>query len=490
MKDDFKYSRRLKTISRSIIILLSITLIIGLNFIAANLYFRGDLTENRSHSLSPESLAYLKKLDKPVTIIITIPPESTQKETTEIYRMVSHLVNEYAYATRLNTKGKITIEYVNPFRETLRAHEIATKYGVQKENAIIVTSGDFHKHIAGSDLYSFKHGEIEGFRGEQVFSSAILDVTKGKREKVYFIQGHGEMRTNDVDPLRGISQATHILQNQNLQIENLELHKHKEIPEDASLIVLASPQTPLLKIDIEKLRRYLNEKNGKLIIFLDPNIDHGLEKLLSDWGILADDMVVLDNGSDFQATGGDLIVRKFREHPITQFLIDYQLSVIVGLCRPIRPDLGASLDQRRTTVPLMASSESSWGERSYKNIYASVNIDPSKGLPGPIPIATLSERVINSQLGINIPGGRVIVFGNSDFISNNRINALGNKILFQNTINWSLEGNDLLNISPKKLKKYQLTLSRDNLIHIGVAMLAFPGALSCLGLLIYTVRRR
>lgn len=488
-KEDFQHTRHAKKFSRTLNIILTISLVLSLNIIASKYYFRKDLTQNREYSLSPETLAYIEKLKKPVEIFVTIPPQSSQPETAEIYRMISRLLKEYEYSTRNNKNGKITVEYIDPFKQMQRAHQIAVEFGVQKDNAIIFKSRNNYRQIVSTDLYTSKYGRIEDFKGEQVFTSAILNVTGSQKEKIYFISGHGEMRINDVDPLRGISELNHLLSTYNIDATQIELTQTSEIPEDANLVIIASPQTPFLPDEVAQLKRYLSDRNGRLIAFLDPIQQHGLDDLLYDWGILTDDMIILDTGTDFKTNSGDLILRSFTNHPITQFLEDYQLPVLAGLSRPVRPDLTSPLDPRRTVTPLIWTSPTSWGERSFQSM-TNMQFDPNKDLKGPIPLATLAERSVNSQLGINIRGGRIIVFGNSNFIANNRINSLGNRILFQNIINWTIDLNDLLNIPPKQLKNFQITLSQKNLIHISLGILTIPATIACIGLLIFAIRRR
>lgn len=488
-KEDFKHTRLINKTSLTLNITLGIMLVIGLNILASNHYFKKDLTENRFYSLSPETLAYIKKLDKPVQIFITLPSNSSQPETAEIYLTISQLVNEYEYATRNNLNSKITVEYIDPFKQMQKAHEIATQFGVQKDNSIILKSGENYRQIVANELFITKKGIIEEFKGEQVFTSAILNITNSQKEKIYFIKGHGEMRLNDADPLRGLSEVSHLLKTYNIDTDQLELTQTTEIPLDSNLVIIASPQTPFLPEEVEQLKRYLSDRNGRLIAFLDPINPHGLDELLYEWGVLADDMFILDINNDFKANSGDLILRKFTHHPITDFLNDYQLPVMAGLTRPIRPDITSPIDPRRTVTPLILSSESSWGKRP-SSMMTAPQFNPDTDLQGPISVATLVERSVNSQLGINICGGRIAVFGNSHFIANNRINALGNRMIFQNTVNWALNLNDLLNISPKILKKYQITISQKDLLQIGFSMLAVPGSIACLGLLIFAIRKR
>lgn len=488
-KEDFKYTQRKKAFHLFITISLCITFFFGLNFLAAKYYARKDITHNRIYSLSPESVAYLRQLKTPVEIIITIPPQAAKKNYSRIYKDIVSLAEEYEHVTRKNDIGKISILHIDPYSQSQKAYEIANKYNVQSENAIIIATEQHHKEIPGNELYSFKDGEITAFRGEQTFTSAILDVVNPNRNKIYFLAGHGEMRINNTDPLRGISQSALLLQKHNYNIDQLDLIRNGKVPDDASLIIAAAPQAPLLPAELEMLKRYLADNNGRAIFFLEPGKNHGLDALLHDWGIHSDDMLIQDSGKDFQANGGDLIIRHFAQHAITNFLIENQLTVITGFSRPVRPDPAFNPDSRNHVQPLLASSETSWAQRAYQN-NSNPQIDPQKDLQGPVTLATLSERKINTNLGISIAGGKLLVFGNSGFITNNKLNALGNKILFQNTINWALDKNDLLNIPPRSLEKFQIILSQQELYHVGLGLMSIPAILGLLGIVTYTFRKR
>ena len=69
----------------------------------------------------------------------------------------------------------------------------------------------------------------------------------------------------------------------------------------------------------------MSERNGRIVVLIDPGRRHGMEDLFYDWGILVDDMTIQDDGPDYRSQGGDLIIRRFAEHPITKLLVDYQV---------------------------------------------------------------------------------------------------------------------------------------------------------------------
>jgi hypothetical protein len=155
----------------------------------------------------------------------------------------------------------------------------------------------------------------------------------------------------------------------------------------------------------------------------------------------------------------------------------------------VRADPAAARDPRLRVTQIIGTSEQSWAERDYRT-QNPVQFDQGRDLKGPITIATVSTRTSSTELGINIPGGRFVVFGNSDFITNNRLRAFGNRTLFFNSINWALARNNLLNIATRPLESYQVVMSERDLNRTLIYYAMIPGAVAALGLLIFLIRRR
>ena len=342
-----------------------------------------------------------------------------------------------------------------------------------------------------TDIVELKDGLPSAYKGEKAFTSALMEVSGNRRQKVYFLTGHGEMRLDDVDPRRGLSELAQQLKDRNIELQTLDLAVLTDVPEDADLVVIASPQGPVMKHEVEKLRIYLGDNAGRLVILIDPWRNHGLEDIFYEWGILTDDMLIVDAGPDFQETNGDLLIRRFAEHPITDILLQNHIPIIVGITRPVRLDLGSPPDGRLSTVPLMASSADSWAERSYRQVenIGDLKYDFDTDLKGPVSIAAVSERKVSSKLGIDFSGGRLVAFGNSDLIANQRIGAIGNFMLFLNTVNWCLGRDRMLAIPPRPIEKFQLTVSGQELNRLGLLLLTIPGLLAVMGIAVGWIRR-
>ncbi|WP_269525791.1 GldG family protein [Coraliomargarita parva] len=487
--NDFRTARQFRALNRILQIMLSISLIIALNYLAARYFTRFDLTQSGNYSLAPESKAYIRALSQPVEIIITIPQDPDVQELRQIHRHLDKLLRAYDAEGRIQGRQMVRVEYVDIYKQRQRAQELSNQYNLTQENIILIANGTRSREIRQADLYKVVDGEIAGFQGEKAITSAILEVDTEKTDKLYFLVGHGEMRLDDVDPLRGLSQLESFLRERNYTLATLDLSVDEKVPEDADLIVIPSPQASLLPEEVEKLRRYMTERNGRMIVLIDPGRRHGMDELFYDWGVLADDMAVVDTGPDFRAQGGDIIIRRFAEHPITELLVSYQITALFGLPRPVRTDPLSVNDQRLEVTQLIGTSEASWAERDYRS-QNPVVYDAGRDLRGPISIATVSTRSTGSGLGINIPGGRLAVFGNSDFIANNRLRTFGNRTLFFNTLNWTLDRINLLNIQTRPLESYQIVMSKNDQKNLLLYFAILPVATGIFGLFIYLLRRR
>ena len=486
--NEYRVARRFHVANRIVQIILGLCLVASLNYLAAKYFTRIDLTQSGTYSLSPESKAHIRALEEPVSIIVTIPNDPEVAELKQIHQHLRKLLREYEAEGMKEGKAYINIEFLDIYQQRKRAQDLRNKYKLTQENIILIAMGERTREIRQAELYEVADNQVTGFRGEKVITSAIIDVSAKDEDKIYFLVGHGEMRLEDVDPLRGLSQLEAFLRERNYILATLDLAVEENVPLDADLIVVPSPQAGLLSEEVEKLRRYMSERNGRMIVLIDPGRRHGMEELFYDWGILADDMVVEDIGPDFRVQGGDLIIRRFAAHPITKLLVDYQVTALFGRPRPMRTDPGSLKDPRLKVTQIIGTSDQSWAESDYRT-EDPIKFDEERELNGPIPLASVSYRTAGTGLGINIPGGRFVAFGNSDFITNNRLRAFGNRTLFFNSMNWALAKNSMLNIATRPLESYQVVMSKRDLNRTLIYYAILPSATALLGLLIYLIRR-
>ena len=494
--DSFRTARWVRTLNLVLQAVLFVTLFGGLNYLARNHAWRYDLTQHRRYSLSPETLAYLKTLTSPVRIVVTLTPNSDNADVAQAYRDVSALLREYTYATEGDANRRITVEYLDVYQRRREADQL----GIVQPDTIVLLCGDRRRTIPLGEIYRLNGRVKTAFRGEEAFTAAILDVSSPGKKKVYFLTGHGELNPEDVDPVRGLSLLRDELRARNFDVDRLELTEGGKVPADAALLVAVAPQGRYTPAEEEQLRQYLGAGAGRMIVLLEPERPFGLSSLLLDWGILVDDDLIYDTGADNMTEEGDLIVRYFLPHPITQTLLDRQMPLRIGPARSLRPDPGRKLGNDLTVTTLAVTSTTAWGEVSYR-LHTAPEYNPGYDIkndrpglepPNQLAIAIASERVsARAGLDFSVRGGRLVVFGTGDLIANNRIAGAANLNIFLGAVNWTVDRDTQFNIPARPIERFSLSLSAGELARLRRSLLfALPGAALLLGLIVYWTRRR
>lgn len=488
--DQFALSNRLRGLHVFFQIILAMLFFGGLNYVAMKHFKRYDLSQNRFFSLSPETQGYIHSLDKPVHFIVTIPANSSDPSEQLLFDYVENLLTEYAYEAReANVDKLLTVEYVEVDKNRNRARELVNQYGIDQENVVLVANEENFRVITPSEILEFQDSKPTVFKGEQIFTTALVELSASETPTIYFTVGHGEMRLDDVSPQRGLSQLAIELHVRNFDLGALDLSQVNAVPENADAVVVVDPMGPFLPSEQEKLRSYLHDRAGRMLLLTSPGKEIGLDELLFDWGLRTDDMLVLEQGSDFKESTGSYLIRQFAQHPITNPISENQVPLVSGAMKPMRPDLGAPIDDRLHIVPLMGSSKQSWAEQSYRS-GQSPQFDPAVDLPGPVVIGSVAERRSSTQLEIDIPGGRIVALGTGDLFSNRHLsNALGNQLFFISTMNWMLERDQVLALPPLPIENYRITVSRAQFQRLAMFYLIVPGITGLIGLAVLWFRK-
>lgn len=494
--DSFRTARWVRTLNLVLQAALFVTFFAGLNYLARFHPWRFDLTSQHRYSLSPETLAYLRTLSRPVRIVVTLNPNSDNVDIAQAYRDVSALLREYTYATEGDANRRVTVEYLDVYQRRRDADQL----GIDQPDTIVLLCGDRRRTVTLGEIYRLDKGVKQAFRGEQAFTAAILDVSNPGKKKIYFLTGHGELNPEDVDPVRGLSMLRDELRSRNFDVDRLELSAGAKIPADAALLIAVAPQGRYTPAEEEQLRQYLGPGAGRMIILLEPALPFGLSNLLLDWGILVDDDLVYDTGADNMTEEGDLIVRLFLPHPITQTLLDRQIPLRIGPARSLRPDPGSRVGNDLTVTTFAVTSSSAWGEVSYR-MHTAPEYNPGYDIkndrPGLEPkdhlaIGMASVRVpARAGLDFSVRGGRLVVFGTGDLIANNRIAGAANLNIILSAVNWTVDRDTQFNIPVRQIERYSLSLSAGDFARLRRSLLfLLPGAALLLGFIVYWTRRR
>ncbi len=461
-------------------------LLVGLvNGLASRYYLRTDVSRTGLYDLSDLTRYLLGGLTHTVDVIIFF------QRGDETYHDIDNLLREYQYHTPL-----LRVEYVDPDRNLARTEELARQYDVTEPNVVIVHSEGRTRIVPASDIVQYDYSGVRNgmtpvraqFMGEQALSSAIHAVTQMQAPKVYFLSGHGERRIDNFDPYVGYSSIAKRMRRDNVELDVLILGETARIPEDADALIIAGPNRRLSQPELDLIHAYL-EQSGRVMMLVDSMTRTGLETVLVRWGVQLGDDVVVDPGRTL--TGRELIVTEYGFHPVTEHIrgitsVFYMPRSVEPLPRQVA---GAAdhADKPHVTV-LARTSEQGWAERDPDR--TPVRFDPEVDRPGPISIAVAVERGPVPGIDVQIRPTRMVVFGDSGFVSNGGLTG-GDEDFFMSAFNWLLDRDELMAIAPKPIDTVRLVLDKHQIRRLlWLTVFIMPATAGVFGWLVWLRRRR
>jgi ABC-type uncharacterized transport system involved in gliding motility auxiliary subunit len=343
-------------------------------------------------------------------------------------------------------------------------------------------------------------GQVLDFKGEQQLTAAIVGLVEGKPAKIYFTEGHGEHSIQDVNSPQGYGTVGAMLKNDNVEAENLNLAEKGDVPADADAVVIAGPSISFSPIEAEALDAYL-QKNGKLLVLLDPYVTLGLDDLLKKYGMKYDDDLVLERGMSplgalMTAPQANIYQGGFSSHPITAKFAQANLQLIILDARSITllPDEKGQVNPK--TQFLLQTNADAWGWIS-KN--GPPPADPKQlafnkttDIAGPATLAAAydSGTTTDPATKATMFATRIVAVGASKFLENDAAEPVGANF-FTNSIDWLVKKDAVLDISPKTPQQYGISLNPISYrTVVWCAAFFIPGAALALGIFTWFSRRK
>jgi ABC-type uncharacterized transport system involved in gliding motility auxiliary subunit len=463
-------------------------ILVAAAWLAALVPARFDLTRGGRYSLSEQSIAMLKRIDKPLRI--TFFGDPMMRETADLYRLIAR------------QNDRISVEFFDPTLNPAQARLMGVTFA---GTSVIESEGRKQQVQSGN---------------EADIANAILRVSQGVTQKICFLEGHGEadpfsLESHDhlegqgghahglgdkviVQEQHGMAKARAALETMNYAVEKVSLVKGGEVLSGCAVLVVAGPKFALLPPEVKAVEAWL--ANGANALFLlDPWIATGLEPVLKGFGILVDNNLVIDEPSHFWSDISSPAVSDYNRHPISR---EVPLSFFPG----VRSFFPTELPVPGTSVtPIANSSKGSWGETQPER----VEFTPDKDRKGPMPLMVASTRKAGTQdaaatmelltrekgiveaASLQKQGrSRLVVVGDSDFATNSFFHILGNGKLFLNTINFLAEQENLIGIQPRSFDAPRVNLTNRQMKGtVFLSVMLLPGLLALVGLAVWWRQR-
>ena len=438
-------------------------ILVVVNYLGYKNTKRWDLTANQSNTLAKETVDVLKSLpDKVVAKAFFSSSTSlaSSKDTTQ------NLLDQYVY----DGGGKFQYEFIDPNKDPLAAQDA----GITTDGTIVLYMGD-SKQSAASNT-------------ETDITNALVRLMNPGTHVIYFLTGHGEYPISGGSD-QSFTQLANTLTSKNYKVDTLNLLATNQIPQDASVVVVAGPQKPLSDVEVGLLDNYISS-GGSVVILEDPTIDTQFDDtpdplatdLAQTYGIILGDNVVMD-AYGYQAFQNPFFAvgYQYATHAITQQM--NTMGTGFQSARSVSADNSLGTDYSKTQ--LILTVDQSWGETDMASIQNNnVKFDEGVDMVGPVPLAVVATGTQNNS--------RLVVFGDSDFATNAYYVFYGNSDLIVNSIDWAAKEENLISLTPKNTVSRTLVQPKAytmGLILLG-SLIVLPGIVLVAGVGSWLGRRR
>jgi ABC-type uncharacterized transport system involved in gliding motility auxiliary subunit len=438
-----------------VLTVLIVGILVVINYLSWKSGMRIDVTRERLHSVSDQTIKVLNGVDKDIDVLAffkDVGPDRLEFQ---------ELIGEYT-----GKSSKIKFRFVDADKEP----GVARKYGVNDYGTVVLSSGDREIKVKVADPIS---GNLKD-NTEEELTNALIKLSSDKKKGVYFLVGHGERDiNNDSDP-RGLGKLKKALEEEGYEVGELLLLRESIIPSKNSILIIASPAKPLTEKELGDINKYLDQ-GGRAIFLIEPRMGGDLVSLLKDYGVEVEDDIVIDPSSKMVG-GGDVapIVAQYPNHEITD---NFRLATIFPFSRSINV---TGKDNVKNKL-IANTSQFSWSERNLSLFDQGIAQQDDGDKPGPLGVAEVSEIGEKS---------RVAVFGSADFVSNRFFGFSGNSDLFLNTVHWIVGDENLISIRPKVAEKGELTITQNQLTVIFmITVVLLPAIVLFSGIGVWLKRR-
>jgi len=411
-------------------VLVVLTAVVIVNFLADRYNKSYDATSNKRYSLSDQTAKIVKGLKQDATI--TYFDQGTR------FEHARDLLAEYK-----NLSPKIRVDYVDPDKNPQQAREA----GIKNYGTAVVQIG-------------MKKEEAKSMTEEGITGAIIRDL-KNNTRTVCFVAGSGEHQIDDSER-GGFSRFKELLGKDNYEAKSIDLLQKAEVPSDCTVLVVGGPTRDYQQPEVDAIKKYV-EDGGRALFMVDPPLKLGrseiadndaLTNLLQSWGVSLDKDLILDLNPIGQLLGVGpqvALVRSYDSHAI----VDGMKGTATGF--PLSRSLEIKNSDKTTIQKLFGSSDSSLATNNLSSPQVDTN-DP-KNRKGPLTIAAAGTY----NTGKQDSQGRFVVVGSSSWAANSFISFNGNSDLALNTIDWLGSDEDLISIRPKEREDRRITMTRAQL---------------------------
>jgi ABC-type uncharacterized transport system involved in gliding motility auxiliary subunit len=478
---------RVRRSARSgLVLAMTLCLIFVLNFISSEFNKKVDLSYFKTTKASESSRKLVQHLSEKMEALLFFPGANEVQDQVEAYFSELHRASPRHFVV------KVVDHVLEP--------ALAKELDVSQNGVAVLRRGKQHEQIRVGTKLSRAKRKLKKLDGE--FQKAFAKVSRDQKV-AYLTVGHEERSHMVRDSVKGssVKDLRTVLEQMNYEIKELGLGQGlgKEVPADASVVMIFGPKKKFLPAELASLRKYL-EQGGRLMAFLDPEAaEVDLAGLLNPFGLkfvptrLANDRFFV-RVTHTKADRGMVFSTRFSAHPSVNTLSrnSNRLATVMlgaGYLEEIPPTLGGKeKPQVQFTIHSMpftwddANQNLEFDAAGEKRKVYELAAVASMKTGGNRPPGKTSKKAETDEM-------RLIVVADSDAISDRVFRNPGNGYIIVDGLKWLVGEEKYIGETSSEEDIRILHTRKEDQIWFYLTIFGVPALVLGAGLY-YTLRRR
>jgi len=411
---------------------LSVAIAVATIWLSTQTHYSVDVTANKRHELTSETVLAVKALQGPVDILAVVGPDETQRDA------LRTLVSRYQAHNPL-----LTLTFINPETDPERVRAL----NASPSGELIVQGMGREQRLNSVS--------------ERALTGVLRQLNREGERQIQFTQGHDERLPLDpgANHFGTLSQR---LQSIGLNSSEVSLVTQPRIADDLDLLVIADARRPFFPGEVAAVLEHVN-RGGSLLWLIETELNKEtgpkLNALALELGMDIYPGLIIDAASQQLNAGSPtfVVLDSFATHPVTQGL---RSPILLPQARALAVTPLAG----QTLLPLLQTPEASWAETGA--LEGAVQFDENTNeTRGPLVVGVTIERDIAGKQQ------RIAIIGDADFASNQFIANGANLAFAESLMLWLTGDSDALAFVTQAAPDARLNLSAQNIIALSVALL-------------------
>ena len=407
----------------AVTILLSATVVLTF-LVARQMDWHYDLTREKVHSLPEETTRVLRELaSQSIEVVAFYPKDDPAREALILFLKQCQSAHPH---------------FQFSLYDPIRRPKLAEENKIEQNYTTIVRVG--------------KHEERIYYFTEEAFTNALFRLAHPRKMNICFVTGHQELKLNG-NERNSAQMFVRNLQNGEVSIHSLVLARDG-VPDACTVTVMAGPHTEPSPDEFEKLAKAF--RRGKGLVFLIDPMDLGVGRKFIDFfklfGVAIGENVLVDKAS--RIAGGDFLMPAIINYTKHESMKRMKEPSMFPVTRTVQPSVDMPKDLE--VSPLALTNDGSWAETDLVLLEdGKATFDVKHDIAGPLPIAVAVETKKEK-------GGRMIVVGDSDFVTNGYLSISQNLDFATEILKWAGRDSRFIRVRPHRatykplfMKEYQ-----------------------------------